>query len=91
MAIGVYFQPVKMSQTQYEDILSRLEKAGQGKPAGRSYHCSFGDPNALMVFDIWDSQEQFDKFGATLMPILSEVGVDPGKPDIMPINKVITG
>jgi len=90
MAIGVYFAPASMNQSQYEDILSRLEKAGQGKPAGRSYHCSFGDPSHLMVFDIWDSQAQFDAFGAILMPILAEVGVDPGQPDVMQVNKIIT-
>ena len=53
MAIGAYFSPPSgMTKAQYEDILSRLEKAGQGKPSGRSYHCSFGEDGHLMVFDI---------------------------------------
>ena len=44
-----------------------------------------------MVFEIWDSQENFDTFGRTLMPILSQLGIDPGQPDIMPVHKIIQG
>jgi hypothetical protein len=90
MAIGAYFAPPSgMTKAQYEDALNRLEKAGHGKPDGRSYHASFGEEGHLMVFDIWDSQEQFEAFGAILMPILAEVGIDPGQPDVMQINKII--
>jgi hypothetical protein len=45
----------------------------------------------MMVFDVWDSQAEFDAFGATLMPILQEIGVDPGQPDVMPIHNTRTG
>ncbi len=42
-----------------------------------------------MVFDVWTSQAAFDKFGKTLMPILQSLGIDPGQPNVMPMNKVI--
>jgi hypothetical protein len=42
-----------------------------------------------MVYDVWDSQENFDAFGQTLMPILAEVGIDPGQPDIIPVHNMI--
>jgi hypothetical protein len=42
-----------------------------------------------MVFDVWTSQAAFDKFGKTLMPILQQLGIDPGKPTVMPVHKVI--
>jgi hypothetical protein len=89
--IGAYFQPVQMNVAKYEDILKRLEAAGYGNPKGRLHHSAFGDPNALMVFDIWDSQESFEAFGPVLMPILAEAGIDPGTPDVMPVHKVIKG
>jgi len=91
MAIGVYFHPASMNVQEYEDILRRLEQAGAGAPKGRLYHSSFGDPNQLMVFDVFDSRENFDAFGQVLMPILAQVGIDPGQPDIMPIHKIIKG
>ena len=42
-----------------------------------------------MVYDVWDSQGDFDAFGQTLMPILTELGVDPGQPDVMPVHSII--
>lgn len=89
MAIAVYFNPEGMDATKYEDVLRRLDEAGAGSPAGRLHHSSFGPADRLMVYDIWESQETFDVFGQTLMPILAELGVDPGTPDVMPVHKII--
>ena len=89
MAIGIYFSPPAMSAQQYDECITRLRKAGAGHPAGRSYHVSFGPSDKVMVFDVWSSQAAFDKFGKTLMPILQELGVDPGEPTVMPVHKVI--
>jgi hypothetical protein len=41
------------------------------------------------VFDVWESQETFEAFGETLMPILGELGVDAGQPNIAPVHNVI--
>lgn len=41
-----------------------------------------------MVYDIWDSPESFEAFGKVLVPILAELGVDPGRPDVMPVHKL---
>ncbi len=30
----------------------------------------------------------FDAFGAALMPILGEVGIDPGQPAVMPVHRI---
>src|SRR5579864_4255278 len=89
MAIGVYFAPAAMSAAQYDECIKLLKKAGAGHPAGRSYHAAFGPKDKLMVFDVWTSQAAFDKFGKTLMPILQQLGLDPGQPAVMPMHKVI--
>jgi hypothetical protein len=91
MALGIYFAPESMSAQQYDDVTRRLEEAGAGSPPGRSYHCAFSGGGGVHVFDVWDSQESFDKFGQTLMPILGEAGVDPGEPQIAEIHNIITG
>jgi hypothetical protein len=78
-----------MSAAQYEECIKLLKKAGAGNPAGRSYHAAFGPKDKLMVFDVWTSQAAFDKFGKTLMPILQQLGLDPGQPSVMPVHKVI--
>jgi len=90
MAIGVYFRPASMNAKQYDDAIRKLEQAGAGRPKGRSYHVCFGSGDQLQVFDIWDSQQDFDAFGATLMPILAEIGLDPGQPMVEPVYKTIS-
>src|SRR5262245_66363729 len=89
MAIGIYFAPPSMSAALYGECVKRLQRAGAGHPTGRSFHASFGPPDKLMVFDVWTSQAAFDKFGKTLMPIMQELGIDPGPPSVMPMHKVI--
>jgi hypothetical protein len=39
-----------------------------------------------MVYDVWESQETFEAFGAKLMPILAELGIDVGQPAVMPVH-----
>jgi hypothetical protein len=90
MAIGVYFAPPAVSAEKYSAVLKALQKAGAAHPPGRSYHASFGAKDKLMVFEVWTSQKAFEKFGKTLMPTLQSFGIDPGQPQVMPINKVIT-
>ena len=91
MAFGYYFHPESMSAEQYDRVVQKLDEAGAGSPPGRSYHCALQVGNSVHVFDVWDSEEQFDEFGKTLMPILQEEGVDTGQPDVSPIHNVIVG
>jgi hypothetical protein len=91
VALTVVFTPKGMSTAKYDDVLRRLQAAGMGSPNGRLYHTCFGPKDQLRVVDIWASQEQFDKFGAVLMPILASVGIDAGAPDIQPQHNSIVG
>jgi hypothetical protein len=89
MSLAFYFSPKGMSAAKYDEVMRKLDEAGAGNPKGRSHHSSFGPPEALMVYDVWDTQADFDEFGKTLIPILQEAGVDPGQPDVMPVHNVI--
>ena len=91
MAISVYINPESVTAAQYDEIVRRLDAAGAGKPAGRLYHACFGSSDKVQVFDIWESQQAFDKFGAALMPVLQEVGVDPGQPMVESVHNLIQG
>jgi hypothetical protein len=89
MAIAAYFHPEQLSAAQYEEVIKRLGAVGAFPAPGLVHHSSFGDPEHLMVYDVWDSQESFDKFGQTLMPILNELGIDPGQPAVMPVHNML--
>ena len=91
MAIGIYFGEGNFPADHYDEAISRLEAAGAGAPQGRSYHVALEAEGKINVFDVWESQEAFDAFGATLIPILTELGIDPGPPAVMPVRNVIAG
>ncbi len=91
MAVAILFTPKAMTASKYDEVIKRLEKAGAAAPRGRTYHVCFGNSNQLHVLDVWDSVETFQKFGETLMPILQQVGVDPGQPAISELHNTIKG
>ena len=91
MAIGVYFRPDSFPVDKYDSTLKDLEDAGAGAPDGRLYHCAMEAPGGVHVFDVWESMETFEAFGATLLPILAKAGVDPGEPMITEAHNVIAG
>ena len=43
------------------------------------------------MFDIWESQGDFDAFGKTLVPILTELGVELKEPMVATVHNVIKG
>jgi hypothetical protein len=91
MAISIYVNPASLTAAQYDDIGGRLDAAGAGKPAGRLYHACFGSGDKLQIFEIWESQQASDKFRETLIPILQEIGLDPGQPMVEPVHNLIQG
>ena len=91
MAITMIFTPPSMDARQYDEVIQRLENAGAGAPTGRLYHVCFGTGTSLRVVDVWESQEAFNAFGQTLLPILQQVGVDPGQPELTQVHNIIKG
>ena len=91
MALGMYFRPSSFTPARYDDTIKRLEAAGAGAPSGRLYHVALEADGQIQVLDIWDSQESFEAFGATLVPIMTELGADPGEPQISPVHNIIKG
>jgi hypothetical protein len=91
MALGLYFTPSSFTPARYDDAISKLEAAGVGAPEGRLYHVALETDGLVQVFDVWESKESFEAFGATLVPILGELGVDPGEPQISPVHNIIRG
>lgn len=87
MAIAVYFHPKGMTVAQMNEVHSRLGEAGVWPAPGALHHSCFGEDGDLMVYDIWESPELFEEFGGKLMPILAEMGIDPGEPSVMAVHR----
>ena len=89
MSVLIRFAPASLTAAQYDESIRRLEESGAFPPDGLDYHVCFGTDGNLRVSEIWDSQEQLDAFGEQLMPILSEVGINPGKPELMEVHNIV--
>ena len=89
MSVVVRFAPAALTVQQYDQSVRRLQEAGYFPPDGMEYHICFGTDGNLRVSEIWDSEEELKAFGERLMPILAEVGIDPGKPEVMPVHNVV--
>ncbi len=90
MAFTITFDTKGMTTAKYDEVMRRLDAAGAAAPAGRIFHTCYGPEDGLKVVDVWASMEEFGEFGKTLMPILGELGVDPGVPDIQPQHNHVT-
>jgi hypothetical protein len=71
--------------------LVQLEEAGAGAPDGRISHVALETDGEIQVFDVWESQEAFDAFGVTLLPILAAAGVEMNEPMVARVHNEIKG
>ena len=93
MAIGLYFRPAGFPRAVYDQVVKELDKAGVGfgKVPGRTFHCAMEVDGNIAVFDVWESEAQFKKFGDTLVPIMKRLGADPGQPQMMTVANIKNG
>ena len=90
MALGIYFAVQGMTAEKFSTVHERLEAIGQANPSGRTFHAGFHVDGGIHVFDVWESQDSFEAFGQHLMPILAELGIDPGEPRIGEIELIMS-
>ncbi|MEA2335145.1 MAG: hypothetical protein QOG40_1635 [Solirubrobacteraceae bacterium] len=89
MSILIRFTPASLTAEQYDETIRRLQANGPWPPDGLEYHVCFGSEGNLRVSEIWDSREQLDAFGERLMPVLSDVGIQPGEPEVVGIHNIV--
>lgn len=90
MSILVRFTPPSLTAEKYDESVRKLEEAGGWpSPDGLELHVCFGSEGNLRVSEVWSSEEQFQAHGEKLMPVLSEVGIEPGEPEFMEVHAVV--
>jgi hypothetical protein len=89
MSILARFTPASFTTEKYNESVRRLEESGEWPPDGLDYHVFFGSEGDLRVSEIWDSQEQFEAFGERLMPVLAEIGIEPGEPELLEVHNIV--
>jgi len=85
----IRFAPPSLTADQYDSAVRRLNEEGVFPADGLDYEICFGSGDKLKVSQVWDSKEQLDAFGARLTPILAELGIDPGEPEVVEVHNII--
>ena len=89
MSVLVRFAPASLTAEQYDSVVAKLDAVGISPAEGLDYEVCFGSGGNFKVSMVWDSQEQLDAFGARLGPILAELGIDAGEPEIVEVHNII--
>ena len=90
MSVVIRFNPTNVTREKYDESLRRLKEAGPWPADGMDYHVLFGSEGNLRVSEIWDSREQFEAYGETLMPILTDLGIEfSGEPEFFEVHNIV--
>ncbi len=88
MSIVAMFEVSGCSSAKYDEVIRRLTEIGQRVPDGQMYHICYGDRQRLQVIDVFESQAKLDAFGAKLMPILQDMGIE-AKASVLEVYNII--
>ncbi len=89
MSLVIRFSPPSLTAEQYDEVVRRLTADGVFPADGLDYELCFGSEGNLKVSQVWDSKEQLDAFGERLKPILSDMGINPGEPEVLEVHNSI--
>jgi len=89
MSVVTRFAPESLTADQYDRVVRRLNEEGISPADGLDYEVCFGSGDNMKVSLVWDSEEQFGAFAARLMPILAELGIDPGEPEVLEVHNIV--
>ena len=89
--VMVQFNMPNTTLKQFDQCWKDLRAAGHENPKGLIHHVGGQQGNNLVVTDVWESAEAFNKFGPTLMPILKKNGFPDVQPVITPVHYEYSG
>ena len=87
----VLFRFPGVTVKQYDQIWNDLREAGIDHPSGLLHHVGAQSGDSLVVADVWESLEVFNKFGPTLAPFFVKAGFPQVKPEIAPVHYELYG
>lgn len=84
--IMVVFDFKQANLQQYDAVWNDLRATGNEHPQGLIMHTGAPTPNGgLMIVDVWESQQDFEAFGKTLLPFIQKQGLQ-AQPTILPVH-----
>jgi hypothetical protein len=96
MPVIAVFQPEGFTREIYDETVRLITggKSAVTSPAdwpveGLLAHAAGQGASGFRVVDVWESEEAFNRFGETLVPVLEQLGID-GQPDIYPAHAFVS-
>jgi hypothetical protein len=97
MAVGMLLAGEGVTRDAYVGLTEKMFGAypmrADQAPEGLIVHTAGETAEGWYIYDIWDSQEQFEKFMENKIgPAAAELGADtPMKPQFFPIETIVNG
>lgn len=96
MPIVAVFQSPSLTREKYDEAVRRLTggKSKLNAPSdwpvpGLLAHVAGQGEKGWRVVDVWASEEEFQRFGEKLLPILAAVGIE-GAPEVYPAQVFVS-
>jgi hypothetical protein len=89
--VMVQFSFPGLTAKQYDQAWDELRKSGHEHPEGLLHHVGAQQGTNWVVIDVWESKEDFNKFGEILMPILKKINAPQVQPLITPVHFEMSG
>jgi hypothetical protein len=93
MAVGILINMPGVTQEQYEQVTTKLfgqyPMRSEDAPDGLLMHSAGPTQDGWYVYDLWESPEQFQRFGEERVgPAMAEVvgAGGPPQPEIYPVH-----
>src|SRR4051794_12947609 len=95
MALMAIHKVPSLTRERYEEVVRRLtggkgrfESAADVPFEGLLVHVAAETDEGFVIFDVFESQEAFDRFGEQIAPIPREVGIEE-PPKAFPVHTFI--
>ena len=91
MAIGFLLEFAGATSDQYDRTLARLELGGK-LPSGGRFHIAGPTDDGFRVVDVWESQDDFDRFFEEKLAAAFEAeGMPAPNVSTWPVHNTMTG
>lgn len=88
--VVVKFNFPNVNVKQYDAVWDDLRASGNAHPKGLISHVGAPTPDGgFLVVDVWESEEAFNEFGKTLMPLIVKQDIPMIAPKILPVRYVL--
>jgi hypothetical protein len=89
MAVAITMDFAGGTLEQYDRVMELMEL--DGTPPGALFHWVASTGDGIRVVDVWETQEQFDRFAAEKIgPTSAQVGIDPPTMAVHEVHNYLT-